>query len=374
MKKNKDYFNIETYINHFNNEFKKKSKSKILVINAVRNIGKSYSTWKYAEKHSLKPNKKLVYMRNQEEQIKFVVKDFNNMFHNKFLATSTHIYKLEKSIIDKGDEQIAIYKKGEVVGYMISLSTYYKYKSGEFNNVNLLFFDEYNQREAYKQFENFISLGKTIERFSEIEMIFLGNRETANNEFMVKFGIDPVDAKYKDGDVMLPIKNIKNEKEVIGAFFEIGNKTYENLGNKNMLIDKIAAFSNITDNYMLGGYLDDYSLFIINFRKHIQNTFIPKFSFVISKVIYTFGKFQNTKYAVVRQDNFFDEKMRCYSLDSFSDQLENTLIIDDDEKLELLELLFSKVKKNNIYFDSFDTKKEVELCLIQLKVINKFSY
>ena len=374
MKKNKDYFNIETYINHFNNEFKKKSKSKILVVNAVRNIGKSYSTWKYAEKHSLRANKKLVYMRNQEEQIKFVVKDFNNMFHNKFLATSTHIYKLEKTTIQKDGEPLDIYKKGEVVGYMISLSTYYKYKSGEFNNVNLLFFDEYNQREAYKQFENFISLGKTIERFSDIEMIFLGNRETANNEFMVKFGIDPIDAKYKDGDVMLPIKNIKNEKEVIGAFFEIGNKTYEGLGNKNMLIDKIAAFSNITDNYMLGGYLDDYSLFIINFRKHIQNTFIPKFSFVISKVIYTFGKFQNTKYAIVRQDNFFDEKIRCYSLDSFSDQLENTLIIDDDEKLELLELLFSKVKKNNIYFDSFDTKKEVELCLIQLKVINKFSY
>ena len=374
MKKNKDYFNIENYIDHYNTQFKKKSKSKILVVNAVRNIGKSYSTWKYAEKHSLKPNKKLVYMRNQEEQIKFVVKDFNNMFHNKFLATSTHIYKLEKTTIQKDGEPLDIYKKGEVVGYMISLSTYYKYKSGEFNNVNLLFFDEYNQREAYKQFENFISLGKTIERFSEIEMIFLGNRETANNEFMVKFGIDPVDAKYKDGDVMLPIKNIKNEKEVIGAFFEIGNKTYENLGNKNMLIDKIAAFSNITDNYMLGGYLDDYSLFIINFRKHIQSTFLPKFSFVISKVIYTFGKFQNTKYAVVRQDNFFDEKMRCYSLDSFSDQLENTLIIDDDEKLELLELLFSKVKKNNIYFDSFDTKKEVELCLIQLKVINKFSY
>ena len=141
-----------------------------------------------------------------------------------------------------------------------------------------------------------------------------------------------------------------------------------------MLIDKIAAFSNITDNYMLGGYLDDYSLFIINFRKHIQNTFIPKFSFVISKVIYTFGKFQNTKYAIVRQDNFFDEKIRCYSLDSFSDQLEKTLIIDDEEKIELLELLFAKVKKNNIYYDSFDTKKEVELCLIQLKVINKFNY
>ena len=374
MKKNKDYFNIENYIDHYNTQFKKKSKSKILVVNAVRNIGKSYSTWKYAEKHSLKPNKKLVYMRNQEEQIKFVVKDFNNMFHNKFLATSTHIYKLEKSIIDKGDEQIAIYKKGEVVGYMISLSTYYKYKSGEFNNVNLLFFDEYNQREAYKQFENFISLGKTIERFSEIEMIFLGNRETANNEFMVKFGIDPIDAEHKDGDVMIPIKNINNSKETIGAFFEIGNRTYENLGNKNMLIDKIAAFSNETNNYMIGGYLDDYSLYIINFRKHIQNSFHPKFSFVISKVIYTFGKFKDNKFCVVRQDNFFDENMKIYSLDSFSDQLENTLIIDDEEKIELLELLFAKVKKNNIYYDSFDTKKEVELCLIQLKVINKFSY
>ena len=44
MKKNKDYFNIENYIDHYNTQFKKKSKSKILVINAVRNIGKSYST------------------------------------------------------------------------------------------------------------------------------------------------------------------------------------------------------------------------------------------------------------------------------------------------------------------------------------------
>lgn len=372
MKNNKEYFNIETYINHYNTTFKKKSKSKIIVVNAVRNIGKSYSTWKYAEKYSLTPKKKLVYMRNQEEQIKFVVKDFNNMFHNKFLATSTHIYKLEKSIIEKGEEQIAIYKKGEVVGYMISLSTYYKYKSGEFNDVNLLFFDEYNQREAYKQFENFISLGKTIERFSQMEMIFLGNRESANNEFMVKFGIDPISPEDKDGDIMIPIKNINNPKEIIGAFFEIGNKTYENLGNKNMLIDKIAAFSNTTNNYMLGEYLEDYSLYIINFRKHIEKTFIPKFCFVISKIIYTFGKFQNKKFAVVRQDNYFDEGLKKYSFDSFSDQMEESLIIEDDDKNELMELLFMKVKKNIIYYDSFDTKKEVELCLIQLKHINKW--
>ena len=34
MKKiNKDYFNIENYIDHYNTQFKKKSKSKILVIN-----------------------------------------------------------------------------------------------------------------------------------------------------------------------------------------------------------------------------------------------------------------------------------------------------------------------------------------------------
>lgn len=374
MKNNKEYFNIETYINHYNTTFKKKSKSKILVVNAVRNIGKSYSTWKYAEKYSLTPKKKLVYMRNQEEQIKFVVKDFNNMFHNKFLATSTHIYKLEKSYIEKGDEQIAIYKKGEVVGYMISLSTYYKYKSGEFNDVNLLFFDEYNQREAYKQFENFISLGKTIERFSQLEMIFLGNRESANNEFMVKFGIDPIAPEDKDGDIMIPIKNINNARETIGAFFEIGNKTYENLGNKNMLIDKIAAFSNETNNYMVGGYLDDYSLYIINFRKHIEKSFNPKFCFVISKVIYTFGKFQNKKFAVVRQDNYLNNSLKKYSLDSYSDQMQESLIIEDDEKTDLLELLFMKVKKNNIYYDSFDTKKEIELCLIQLKIINKFNY
>lgn len=44
MKNNKEYFNIETYIKHFNTSFKKKSKSKIIVVNAVRNIGKSYST------------------------------------------------------------------------------------------------------------------------------------------------------------------------------------------------------------------------------------------------------------------------------------------------------------------------------------------
>lgn len=367
--KNNNYFDIETYIKHYNSQFKNKSKSKILVVNAVRNIGKSYSTWKYAEKYSLRADKKLVYMRNQEEQIKFVVKDFNNMFHNKFIATSTHIYKLEKSVIEKDGEEIAIYKKGEVVGYMISLSTYYKYKSGEFNNVNLLYFDEYNQRESYQQFENFISLGKTIERFSEIEMLFLGNRESANNEFMVKFGIDPISPEDSDGDVMIPIKNIANPEEIIGAFFEIGNKTYEDLGNKNMLIDKIAAFSNDTHNYMVGGYLDDYSLYIINFRKHIQSTFVPKFCFVIGKIVYTFGKFQGKKCAVVRQDNYFDAGLKKYSFDRYSDQLENSLIIEDDEKNDLLELLFMKVKKNNIYYDSFDTKKEIELCLIQLKVM-----
>lgn len=81
---NKDYFNIEDYINNYNMQFK--SKPKILIVNFARNIGKSFSIWKYVEKHSLKHNKKLVYMRNNEEQIKFAVKDFNNEFHNKFEA------------------------------------------------------------------------------------------------------------------------------------------------------------------------------------------------------------------------------------------------------------------------------------------------
>lgn len=65
------------------------------------------------------------------------------------------------------------------------------------------------------------------------------------------------------------------DKEIIGAFFKIENN--------NMLTDKIASFSNDANNYMMGGYLDDNSLFIIDFRKHIKNTFIAKFSFIITK-------------------------------------------------------------------------------------------
>lgn len=41
-------------------------------------------------------------------------------------------------------------------------------------------------------------------------MLFLGNRETTNNEFVVNFGIDAVDEKDRDSDVMIPIKNINN--------------------------------------------------------------------------------------------------------------------------------------------------------------------
>lgn len=38
---NKDYFNIEDYINNYNMQFK--SKPKILIVNFARNIGKSFS-------------------------------------------------------------------------------------------------------------------------------------------------------------------------------------------------------------------------------------------------------------------------------------------------------------------------------------------
>ncbi|MGL4617141.1 MAG: phage DNA encapsidation protein [Mycoplasmoidaceae bacterium] len=374
-RKNSDYFDIQQYLDHYDKEFPSKNRQKLIIINAVRNIGKSYSTWKYAERVSMRPDAKLIYMRNFDEQVKFAVRDFNDKFYGKFQATSTHIYTSIPFVIKGPDgEDVINYKRGQLVGYMISLSTYYKYKSGEFNNVNLLFFEEYNQKEAYKQFDNFISLGKTIQRFNEVELIFIGNRETANNEFMVAFGIDPVSEEERDNDVMIPVYNGNDDTEVIGGFFEIGNKTYEGLGNKDMLIDKIAGHRQSADSYMKGGYLEDYSLYIINFKKHIEKTFLAKFSFAIENLIYTFGKFGDKKFAIVRQENYYDDKLKLFSLDALSDQIKKSRIILDDEREDILEILFSKVKNETMYFDSFDTKIEVNRMLTKLELMRKINY
>ncbi|MGL4617359.1 MAG: phage DNA encapsidation protein [Mycoplasmoidaceae bacterium] len=233
-RKPKSFFNIEDYINLFNEHFKLDSFSRIIIIHSERNIGKTLSTWKYAEKVSMKSNKKIVCILNKDVEITFFRQGFNSIHKNKFEASSKYIYKLEPTTLNGK----TIYKRGDLVGYIISLSCWLKYKPNEFKNVNLVFFDNYNGINQFGQFEDFISVFKKWKN-NNLEIILLGEKN-GSSKFLEKFKIGALNNKNKEYDLMIGIITELDETEVIGAYFEIGSKTYEDLGNDKTLMGALA--------------------------------------------------------------------------------------------------------------------------------------
>lgn len=184
---NEDFFHIEDYISQIG----KKPDSFVIMINAPRNIGKSTSILSYAVKNSLQDKKRFVYIRNTDNQLDFIVKDFNSTYKNRFHMTKTHIYDMVKEVVSVKDKMTGevtrrtTYKQNNNVGYVCALSTYKKIKSGAFPDVNVIFYEEYNeeglQSNIYKKFINILT---TISRFSDVELFMIGNKDSANNEYM----------------------------------------------------------------------------------------------------------------------------------------------------------------------------------------------
>lgn len=351
------FFDLQKYFIDIKKNYNLQTvENKIYCINGGRNIGKSTSALKYAAKFSLKPKNKFVYLRNTGEQLMAAIKDLNNRFYNKFYFTMTHIYQLKQKKKKNLDGEIEIiYVKDKVVGYTGTINAFDKLKSVEAADINYILYEEYNENTGrmvgiYKKFINLIT---TLVRFSKkVIILMLGNRDTANNEFMVNWGVEPRENLLDD---------ITYQIDEMIYFSEIGDKTFLGLNNDKTIFYKLAQYDEETKRYLNGGYIDGYKLDVINYDKRINN--LKEIYFYLSSGEYfeigTFDHWVEGKSLyihMVQYDNILTDKMVINTSILGSMNHGKSEKAEDDDLRDIADFIYHYAISKKLFYSSFDAK------------------
>lgn len=348
-------------------EFEEYENVDMWMVLAPRNVGKSTSTYKYLinNKYFTK-DKKVLILRNTENQQKEMIKDFNNRFKDKLLASGSFIYELipEAHINTKTKEVEHKFKKGEVVGYIASINTYTNMKSVEAKDVKFIFYEEFNEDTIFGKniYVKFINLITTFQRFSNVKFVLLGNKDSFNNDYFVNWDIQPNDNNQEDK--ITEIKSYDGE-EILGVCLDLGLKRFADLGNENTLSNKLAQLDGRSRSYANGGYAKEIISNVRNVRSFI-NDFKPSYKIAIQDANYVFGKVNNM-YAIVSPWNWeYDDNLKVYALDKISRT--NAISLTKEEMENVARLLMSLFKENKIIFDSWDTRALIQAATTLLQI------
>lgn len=338
-------------------------KAQIIAVCGPRNIGKSTDTYSYAlKKGGFTEHKKVALLRNTDKEVVTMRQDFNNRFLNRFKCVGNFIYSLKQEFITKDGEEIPIYTKDKHVGYIAAISTYTNLKSVEAKDLAFIIYEEFNEdtaigRNIYPQFINLIT---TLIRFSKVQILMLGNKDGFMSDFYVNWNIIP--QTQNANDVIYPIGDF-------GYWLELGNKDYEDLNNQNTLFYKLAMLDNRTKTYLNGGYIHGINPIVKNFKELLPDS-KPIYYLAINEQKYVFCKYKENQFCVISPWNVdyqFNDNLKTYSIDLISRLMKESQIIDDDDLTEIVQNLLIWIKKQLVFFDSYDTLQRFKDLTIWLK-------
>lgn len=128
------------------------------------------------------------------------------------------------------------------------------------------------------------------------------------------------------------------------------------------MVDELASTNEQTDNYLnKGGFLKHFNLNILNYNKHIKDTFDPKFLLTFGEEEFAFGTFiknneSKTCICIARDaiEKAIKEQLLTICIDSFGLFNYKSVNLDRSDIDNLFELIIYEIKSNNLYADNFD--------------------
>lgn len=353
------YFDLQTVLDKYNIDYE--SDSCIVCINTIRNVGKTTSALNWLESR-ISHNSKVAFIRNNEEQLKTFKQDFNARYQGKFMISGNLVYSvIREEITDTENNDMVVYKRGEHIGYCGSISTYTKIKSIQAANIRYILMDEYNEADLTISniYVKWINMVKTLSRFNKVFVLMLGNRDTPNNEFMVKWGVLPQTSLFHE-DYYYKFSSR-------GHFIEMGSAQFDGLENDKTLVNELAQFDQHSKRYLEGGYAVQMVYQVVPFEKIIKKTFYPYFKLASRQKILAWGHFIHPRkgkcFALVEDSyalNMCNElNLETHSLDHYSYQLQDTKLNTTDSMLKEIMSLFRCYKRGALYFDSFDILTDI---------------
>lgn len=340
------------------------NKSFSMIIQASRNMGKSYGTWDFIEKEIwIKSGytERVAYCRTNLAKLKPVKSFFNSKYAGKYLMTDTHIWKI--TLDDEGKE---IKEFRIELGVVVGVMNEENWRSGEFANYRMLFWDEYNETRTYTDvYIHFVNLFKTIERMSNnFIAILVGNKINANNDILVNLEIELPNHLEQTEDFLVVRKDNEGNDRIF--FVDIADKTFEHLQQKSKSANVWASYNAQTNAFLNeGSYLEKVSENVIIYRTRILPTRVLKWYVSFGVNIYEYGSFERGVY--FHKVSEYDPNYLVLSLDVLGDMTNEDArkFISKQDYKDFATSLSLMLKNNQLFFSSFETKLELEWFILK---------
>lgn len=345
------FFNLDGYLIALGIDWTKTSFS--LIMNAPRDIGKSYGVWKWVEDNIWIPSNytlKIAYLRTNMVKLKSIRESFNNVYKNKYYMSEYRIFKL--ALDSEGN--ILPRNKWTEIGAILGVNNFINYKSSWFNNYAGIFWDEYNEIRQQGLWNQWIDLFKTIKRKAEPFFVFLvGNKMDGDSDILINLEIDLPTIDNGEDYVQHPSQRI--------YFVDISMKTFHKLEfNYSSMVNEWAEFNTTTDRYMnKGGYLKQRDEDIILYKRILAD---PNHNIVRNLAFRDFkfemGTFGEDKKWYIRQIDKFIPDKPLLALDNLGYILnkKSKRLTDNDFYVEFAKKLKYQIKNMRLYFTTYDAK------------------
>lgn len=360
------FFNLKGYIEMIVGP-KWRNKPFSLIFQAERNMGKSYGTWEFIEQEIwIKSNftKRIAYLRTNLTKLKPIKSFFNSKYAGKYLMTDTHIWKIE--LDEKGKE---IKERRIELGVVIGVMNEENWRSGEFANYKMIFWDEYNETTKHKDlYAHWINLFKTIERMTpDLITVLVGNKISMSNDILVNLEVEPYESD--DGEdyyIALP----EDDPEPSIFFLNIGPNTFAHLNQKRKQANIWASFNEQTDAFLNGGcFLEQDEDNVLIFRKRILPTRKIKWYVAWGRFTYEFGSFERGLY--FHKVQVKEKGYKTIALNVVGNYMDKDSTCDFDKKdfVDFAMLLVNKSKQKELFFSSYETREEIEMYITSYAIL-----
>lgn len=343
-------------------------KSFSMIIQAERNMGKSYGTWDFIEKEIwIKSDytERIAYCRTNLAKLKPIKNFFNSKYAGKYLMTDTHIWKIE--LDEKGKE---IKERRIELGVVVGIMNEENWRSGEFANYRLIFWDEYNETHKYKNiYHHWVNLFKTIERMTpNLIAILVGNKISKSNDILVNLEIEVPKHDEQEDDYLISISDNNGEDRIF--FVDIAPSTFAHLGQKDKLANVWASFNEETNIFLNeGGFLEQDEDNVLIYRTRILPTRKIKWYVAYGNFTYEYGTFERGIYfhkVKVKEPGY--KTIALNVLGNFRDS-DSRALFEKQDYIELAQLLVNKSKNKELFFSTYEAREEIEFFITHYAVL-----
>lgn len=324
-----------------------------------RNTGKTSSTLKSVLKRCVGTGRSFCLVRTSRAELDAAQKLLNLMWPERIRATMTHIWLGHQEVKDDGTEHFV---KERVIGFLANLSSASAFKSafendGETIDIRFVIYDEFNEVKVRDNlYEEFVNLLTTIKRNNpNFSVLMLGNKDNANNPFLVDWGI-----RFKEELKEKMVMDLRDQFGVLYVEYPMGH--FSGTNAMDNFISKLASANEEMDRFInKGGFRKTTFNQIIKYNTWIKPNIIKKFyNVIIRKNCYEVGLFNDT---FLEKENclYFrsvdlgdrDEKISTFAFTAQGVLAKGVDELDPEDIVDLVDFFSGFAFNGKIYFTSF---------------------